>query len=162
MQSKQRQTRYCKSIVDHILYTKKNNTKAIELLQDCPITIQEEGQQLSNFRDIQEQLKNKSMQSTVYIDTNLNKYKLSSMRQALYNDSIQNKSNPRYIEQYIAYMQSLLKKNALTGAYIDMTYYYNNTYLLPYLYSIQNQSPSISNTNAIENIITLNKGSKLL
>jgi hypothetical protein len=162
VQSKQRQTRYCESIVDHILYTKKNNTKAIELLQDCPITIQEEGQQLSNFRDIQEQLKNKSMQSTVYIDTNLNKYKLSSMRQALYNDNIQNKSNPRYIEQYIAYMQSLLKKNALTGAYIDMTYYYNNTYLLPYLYSIQNQNPSISNTNAIENIITLNKGSKLL
>lgn len=162
IQNKKRQTRYCESIIDHILYIKQNNTEISKLLIDCPMTLQEKWKQINNFREIQEQLKNKNIQSTVYQEVKLNTYKLSSMRQSLYNDSIQNKSNPRYIEQYIAYTQNLLKKNALTGAYIDMTYYYNNTYLLPYLYSIQSQNPSISNTNAIENIIILNKGSKLL
>ncbi len=162
VQSKKRQTRYCESIIDHVLYTKKTNNTATQLAKECPTTLQEKLEQLNNFREIQEQLKNKNTQSTVYIDNKLNTYKLSSMRQALYNDNIQNRSNPRYIEQYISYAQNLLKKKALTGAYIDMTYYYNNTYLLPYLYSIQSQNPSISNTNAIENIIILNKGSKLL
>ncbi len=162
IKSKKQKARYCESIADHVLYTKINNVKARKLSEDCQLETQKKVQKLNNFRDTQEQLKNKSIQSTVYTEIELNQYKLSSMWQALYNDNIQNKSNPRYIEQYIAYVQNLLKKNILTGAYIDMTYYYNNTYLLPYLYNIQSQNPSISNTNAIENIIILNKGSTLL
>jgi hypothetical protein len=155
--SQKRQTRYCESIVDHVLYAKKTDDKANKLVQDCPMQIQEKLTQQNNFREIQDQLKNKNIQNTTYSDANLNKYKLVSMWQALYNDNIQNRSNARYIEQYIVYVQTLLKKNILTGAYVDMIYYYNNTYLLPYLYSIQTQNPSISNANAIENIMILNK-----
>lgn len=162
IQNTKRQKKYCESIADHVLYSKTKNEQANKFIKDCPQDTEDKLIQENDFREVQEQLRTKNIENKVYQNNTINKYKLTSMWQSLYSDSTQNKITSRYLEQYIAYTQNLLRKNMLTGSYKEMLYYYNNTYLLPTLYDIQTQNPSISNTNAIENINILNKWSKLL
>lgn len=113
-QNTKRQKRYCNAIVDHVLYSKKNSEKASKLIKDCPSDIQDVLNQENEFREVQDQLRSKNIDNKVYQNTTINLYKLTSMRQSLYSDSIQNKITSRYLEQYISYTQSLLRKGILT------------------------------------------------
>jgi len=94
----------------------------------------------------------------VHQNKELNNYKLISYQQILYNDIHKNTIDSIRFKTYISYLQNLLKKNdKIDQFYIDLTYRFNNNYIINILNRFKYKS-SDNKKIEIENIISeLNK-----
>ncbi|HCB50995.1 TPA: hypothetical protein DEP21_00075 [Patescibacteria group bacterium] len=61
----------------------------------------------------------------------INIYKLVSIQQIMYDDSINKRVNIDRIDGYLEFIQELLKKNKLSKIYKEIVYYFNNYYIKP-------------------------------
>lgn len=93
----------------------------------------------------------------LYTDDDINIFKLLSLQQKIYHNTLQKNYDIGTIEVYLMFVQSLLtKKTDIDQVYKDMIYMYNNTYLQSALTQIailnNNTKAMIRLTDVVKNI----------
>lgn len=122
---------FCDWMIKYIIYS--NNTSGVlePIFTKCWEEYIQDFQNFKNFLEIQEQLEKWYITPTLYDNTNLNEYKLISFQQTIYNDLQQNIINSIRIKSYFNYLNNILKnKDSIDTFYIDLSYWFNNNYIL--------------------------------
>ena len=65
----------------------------------------------------------------LYADDDINIFKLVSLQQKIYQNTLQKNYDVSTIEAYLSFVQALLTKRNIDQMYKDVIYLYNNTYL---------------------------------
>lgn len=93
----------------------------------------------------------------LYTDDDINIFKLLSLQQKIYHNTLQKNYDVGTIEAYLTFLQDLLAKRPnIDPIYKDMTYIYNNTYLQDALTQIailnNNTKAMLRLTDVVKNI----------
>ncbi len=149
---------FCDWMKKYILYSNDTNQTLENIFISCWDSYFKDFHTLKLFLDIQNQIENWYINDIVHQNKELNNYKLISYQQILYNDIHKNTIDSIRFKTYISYLQNLLKKNdKIDQFYIDLTYRFNNNYIINILNRFKYKS-SDNKKIEIENIISeLNK-----
>lgn len=130
----------CESMKKYILYSNDTHKELENIFITCGDDYYQNYYSTQLFIEIQEQLKKGYINPTVYTNKLLNNYKLISYQQLIYNDIHNNNVNKIRFEAYIYYLQELLKNTEkIDPFYLDLTYWFNNTYLTNVLNKLKYQ-----------------------
>ncbi|MDR2415334.1 MAG: hypothetical protein LBD75_01635, partial [Candidatus Peribacteria bacterium] len=158
----------CNLIYDTTLYQRKTFPIFDNLISQCSIEQLQRYRQLSNFIEIEQELSNGIISSTIYNTDTLNAYKLLSLQQMLYKSLSAGTLNKSYLTSYLDYSQDLINRNTgneryLQPLYKDLLYQVNTTILLPKLENNDITVLSKTEINQMVNQINLlNKGNTAL
>jgi len=117
----------------YIIYSNDTSSTIEGLIARCSQQSLENFKTLASFIEIQKQLEDKQISKSVYNDSDLNTYKLLSVQQAIYKDIISNRTNTANILQYINFLKELLAIDKIDAFYKDLSYRFNNKYILPWI-----------------------------
>lgn len=127
-------TAFCEGMVKYIIYSKNTDNRLEQIFIKCWKNYIQEYQTFKNFLDIHTQLEKWYITPNVYNEQILNEYKLISFQQIIYNDLQQNIINNIRINSYFDYLNNILKNTEnIRWFYTDLTYRFNNHYLLDIL-----------------------------
>lgn len=130
----------CDAMKKYVLYSNDTNKELENIFITCGDKYYQDYYSTQLFIEIQAQLQKWYINSTVYTNKLLNNYKLISYQQLIYNDIHNNNINKIRFESYIYYLQELLKNtNKIDSFYLDLTYWFNNTYLTNILNKLKYQ-----------------------
>ncbi len=151
-------TGFCNGMKKYSLYSNDTNQKLEDIFISCWNKYSQDFNTLKLFLEIQNQLEKWYINNTIHQNKELNNYKLISYQQILYNDIHENTIDIIRFETYISYLQNILKKNEkIDQFYLDLTYRFNNNYIINILNKLKYKS-SDSKKLEIEKIISnLNK-----
>ena len=153
----------CNLMYNNTLYQRNISEIFNTLILQCSTEQIQKYRDLSNFIEVEKELNNGVISSTIYNNRDINTYKLISIHQILYRTIIAGNLNKNYISNYLNYSQELTNRNNGNNRYIspfykDVMYWINNHILLPQLEG-NNQILSKTEINQIINQINLlNKG----
>lgn len=146
----------CKWLNNYINYSNSTPNEIEWLFSLCWDTYLDNYNITQSFIELKNDLNDKYIKSNISKYKSINEYKLISYQQILYNN-LKN-SIPPYewsYKNYTNYLINILKKtdqDPINSFYYDMTYRFNNQYLIPYLNKIKYQSTQ-SKRDEIEWII---------
>lgn len=130
----------CDAMKKYILYSNDTSKELENIFISCGDKYYQDYYSTQLFIEIQEQLQKWYITPTVYTNKLLNNYKLISYQQLIYNDIHNNNINKIRFEAYIYYLQELLKNTEkIDSFYLDLTYWFNNTYLTNILNKLKYQ-----------------------
>ena len=154
----------CNQLNNYVLYSKTTNENIERLFSQCPQENKDKFLTFSSFLEVQKELENKSISSKVYTNDMINIYKLVSIQQIMYDDSINKRVNIDRIDGYLEFIQELLKKNKLSKIYKEIVYYFNNYYIKPWLESPEAWLLTDKSwiNNSIKKINNINNGNALI
>ncbi|MDR2190355.1 MAG: hypothetical protein LBP53_04115 [Candidatus Peribacteria bacterium] len=168
MQKLKDTTKLCKLMYDTTLYQKKVFPLFDTLVSQCLTEQIQQYRTLTNFIQVENELTNSILSSTVYPSATINAYKLLSFQQILYKSLLAGTFNKSYLTNYLEYSQELINRNQINDRYLaplykDILYQVNATLLLPKLENHDNKILSKAEVNQMVNQITLlNKGNTAL
>ncbi|MDR0649969.1 MAG: hypothetical protein LBG59_00745 [Candidatus Peribacteria bacterium] len=158
----------CDLIYTTTLYQRKIFPIFDTLISQCSLEHLQRYRQLSHFIEIEQELSNGVVSSTIYNDAILNAYKLLSLQQMLYKSLNAGTLNKSYLTSYLDYSQDLINRNTgneryLQPLYKDLLYQVNSTILLPKLENNDTTVLSKTEINQMVNQINLlNRGNSAL
>lgn len=143
---------FCESMKKYILYSNDDSQELTPIFNNCGSGYSDFYKRISFFIDIQKQLGEKYISADVYKDPLLNAYKLLSYQQILYRDFASFKIRRNQYTAYLAYVEALIKRDAISPFYKDEIYRYNTHYLKPTLLTIRhdNRRPGIKDTEVMQ------------
>ncbi|MBU0626464.1 hypothetical protein KKG31_04000 [Patescibacteria group bacterium] len=149
----------------YIIYANDTTATIEELFSKCDSQSFENFKKLSAFLEIQNQLDSKQITKTAYSNNDINAYKILSVQQMIYRDMINNRSNLNNILEYLEFVQELLKSDRIDDFYKDLTYRFNNKYIVPWVDNqnnpiIKNKKPEVDNIK--KQITIIDNGDDLL
>lgn len=149
---------FCKSIKKYTLYSNDTNQSLEDIFVSCWSKYYQSFNTLKLFLDIQDQLEKGYIKKSIHQNKELNNYKLISYQQILYNDIHQNTIDIIRFETYINYLQNILKENEkIDQFYIDLTYRFNNNYIINILNKLKYKSSDNKKIEIDKIISNLNK-----
>lgn len=134
----------CNSLINYMEYTNKAPTEFEDIVILCWWEYQNYYYLVRDFAQTNHEIDNRYLKSNVSKSKEVNAYKLLSYQQILYNNI--EKNIPPYewtYKDYTNYIASLLQKeneNSIDKFYFDVTFWFNNFYLMPNLNKIKYQS----------------------
>jgi len=155
-------TNFCNGMLKYISYSNDTNDRLESIFTKCWKEYLQNFQDFKSFLEIQEQLKNGYINSIIYDNFKLNEYKLISFQQIIYSDLHQNIVNNIRINSYFDYLSNLLKNNnKIDPFYLDLSYWFNNNYILDTLNKNKHRFTEIKKSeieNTIKNLNLINNG----
>lgn len=143
----------CKSMEKYILYSNDTSKELENIFLSCWGDYYKTFETLTIFLEIQDQLGKWYINSSLYKNNLLNNYKLISYQQLIYNSLQQNIINSISFDSYTNYLKSILKNSdQVDSFYLDLTYWFNNNYIINLLNKLKYKVTEIKKTE-IENII---------
>lgn len=146
----------CDWLKKYITYSNTAPTEIEDIATLCGWEYLNEFYLIQDFLKVKKELENKEITQTISKYREINEFKLVSYQQILYNNL--EKWIPPYwwaYKNYTNYLSNLLnkhKENPINPIYFDITYRYNNLYIIPLLNKVKYQSTS-TKKEEIENII---------
>jgi len=122
-------------------------------------------ERLASFIEVQNELDSKQISKSIYNDSEINAYKLLSVQQSIYKDIINNRINTTNILQYLDFLKELLAADKIDAFYKDLSYRFDNKYILPRIENPDNPIAKNRKSDAdeiIKQITIVNNGSELL
>jgi|GEM_PF-1922267 len=157
--------RLCENMDKYIIYSNDTSPVIEELVEKCSAQSVAKFKKLASFIEIQGQLDSKQISKSVYNDNDINAYKLVSLQQAIYKDIVNNRTNTATITQYFTFLKELLAIDKIGAFYKDLSYRFDNRYILPWIENPDNPIAKNRKSDAddiIKQITILNNGDALL
>lgn len=123
------QTQFCDALLTYVQYTNDNNPALLPIMRECGNDYKDSFNAFSAFIAIQWQLESATINSDVWVNKDLNAYKLISLMQMIFADLQSKKLNQSVILSYNRYVEELIKKDGVEAFYYDVIYLFNNNYL---------------------------------
>ncbi|NCO97980.1 hypothetical protein GW864_02270 [bacterium] len=149
----------------YIIYSNDTNAKIEELVARCSTQSVTKFKKLASFIEVQKELDSKQISKSIYNDSEINAYKLLSVQQSIYKDIINNRINTTNILQYLDFLKELLAADKIDAFYKDLSYRFDNKYILPRIENPDNPIAKNRKSDAdeiIKQITIVNNGSELL
>lgn len=121
---------FCKVIDNYTKYSNNTDRRLENIVNYCDSKTIDWFYLLQGFIEIQKQLVDWYINKHSYNNSTLNYYKLISYQETIYNDFVRNDINPKHLSFYIEYLKELVKKNRINWFYLDVTYLFNNYFIL--------------------------------
>lgn len=126
-------TPYRKSFCDNLMYTfsrSATNAREWELMfSECGDTYTQVYHRITDFATVTYELQGIS-NTKLYADDDINIFKLLSLQQKIYHNTLQKNYDVSTIDVYLSFVQDLLTKRPnIDQLYRDIIYVYNNKYL---------------------------------
>ena len=153
---------FCKNIKKYILYSNETNRNLENIFRWCGAEYWDDYIMLEWFIELKQQLHAGYLLDSLYSSHFLNKYKLLSLQQVIFNELNQKRLNSRLIEPYLKFVQKMLKRWELNWFYADLTYRFHTKYLKPRLSDPNYSLNKNEATNLIDSINEINKWSELI
>jgi len=158
-------TLLCENMDKYIIYSNDTNAKIEELVARCSTQSVTKFKKLASFIEVQKELDSKQISKSIYNDSEINAYKLLSVQQSIYKDIINNRINTTNILQYLDFLKELLAADKIDAFYKDLSYRFDNKYILPRIENPDNPIAKNRKSDAdeiIKQITIVNNGSELL
>lgn len=133
------QTPYKKNFCDNLQYafskTVTNDRQWELIFSQCGDNYLQAYHRINDFSILTYELHGIS-NTKLYADDDMNIFKLVSLMQKIYQNTLQKNYDVNTIDVYLSFVQDLLNKRRIDVFYKDLIYLYNNTYLMSVLTQI--------------------------
>jgi len=131
----------CKAYQNYTLFSLDFNESFYSMFQDCGWKYLENYEFMKAFAQINTNIVNNSLDNKTSYNDDLTAYKLMSFQKLIYTDYQDNKNfNVDLIGMYFAFLENILQQNKLKAPYYDITYMFNNFYLLQIINAQKNNN----------------------
>ena len=129
--------KFCNTVDNYIKYSNDTDNKLETIINNCNENVSNWFYLLQWYIEIQKQLIDWYITKYSYSNHILNTYKLLSYQEIIYNDFVRKNINLKRLWFYMDFLEESLKKNRIENFYIDVTYLFNNDFVLKNLKNIK-------------------------